>query len=289
LLELANGRQYAAEVVANSFAGPPLGGVLFAVAVSVPFWLDSGSFLISALLIATLTGTFRAASATASVRPDGQPIKRSLRGEIAEGVRWLRGHRLLRTLALLLGALNFAGWLGLATAVLFAQEILGLNDTGFGILLTSMAVGGVIGGIVGARVASALGPGTALIVSLAATGFSEAAVGLMSNAWAVAALFVVSGFFIPVWNIITVSLRQQIVPDHLLGRVNSAYRFLGWGSQPFGAIIGGLLANAFGLRVPWLVGGLITAIALVLAIPRVTNSVIAAAKAAAPTREPSPS
>ena len=289
LLEVANGRQYAAEIVANMFAGPPLGGVLFAVAASVPFWIDSGSFLISALLIATLAGSFRPAPAPGTaLGPDGRPARRSLRAEIAEGVRWLKGHRLLRTLALLLGALNFASWLGMATAVLFAQEILGLDDRGFGLLLAGMAVGGVLGGIFGARIAAALGPGTALVVSLAAIGFSEAAVGLMSNAFAVAALFWVSGLFVPVWNIITVSLRQQIVPDHLLGRVNSAYRFLGWGSQPFGAIIGGLLANAFGLRVPWLVGGLVTAVALVVALPRLTNKAIEAAKAAAPKRRRRP-
>ena len=93
----------------------------------------------------------------------------------------------------------------------------------------------------------------------------------MSNAWAVAGLFWISGLFVPVWNIITVSLRQQIVPDHLLGRVNSVYRFLGWGSQPLGALAGGLLANAYGLRVPFLVGGAVTAVCLALAWPRITT------------------
>ena len=121
-LELANGRQYAGEVVANTFVGPPIGGILFAVAASVPFWLDSASFLIAALLVATIAGSFRPAGAKVA----GE--KRSLRADIAEGVRWLRNHRLLRTLALVLGALNFASWLGMATAVLFAQEILGLDE-----------------------------------------------------------------------------------------------------------------------------------------------------------------
>src|SRR6478609_3383580 len=84
LLELANGRQYAAEIVANLFVGPPLGGILFAVAVSVPFWIDSGSFLISALLISTLGGSFRPAPAPGTILgPDGKPPRRSLRAEIA--------------------------------------------------------------------------------------------------------------------------------------------------------------------------------------------------------------
>jgi predicted MFS family arabinose efflux permease len=274
-LELANGRAYAGEVVANTFIGPPIGGLLFAVAASVPFWLDSASFLMAALLVASIAGSFRPVGAKAADE------KRSLRSDIAEGVRWLRNHRLLRTLALVLGALNFASWLGMATAVLFAQEILGLDDAGFGLLLAGMAVGGVLGGLFGARIAAALGPGRSLVVAIAVCGISEAMVGLMSNAIAVAVLFWFGGLFGVVWNIITVSLRQQIIPDHLLGRVNSVYRFLGWGSMPLGALVGGLLANAYGLRAPWLVGGAVVAVALVLALPRITTSAIEEAKAAA--------
>ena len=91
LLEVANGRQYAAEIVANTFVGPPLGGVLFAVAASVPFWLDSGSFLISALLIASLAGIVPARATTGWPRRRRPTApRRSLRQDIAEGVRWLR-------------------------------------------------------------------------------------------------------------------------------------------------------------------------------------------------------
>ena len=103
----------------------------------------------------------------------------------------------------------------------------------------------------------------------------------MSNAVAVAVLFWFSGIFSVVWNVITVSLRQQIIPDHLLGRVNSVYRFLGWGSMPLGALAGGWLADVFGLRAPWLISGAVVAVTLVLALPRITTSAIEEAKAAA--------
>ena len=241
-LERANGRLYAGEVVTNVFVGPPIGASSSPSRPRVPFWLDGASFLIAALLVATIAGSFRPAGAKVA----GE--KRSLRSDIAEGVRWLRNHRLLRTLALVLGALNFASWLGMSTAVLFAQEILGLDEAGFGLLLAGMAVGSVLGGLFGARIAAALGPGRALIVTIAAEGACGAAVGLMSNAVAVAVLFWFSGIFSVVWNIITVSLRQQIIPDHLLGRVNSVYRFLGWGSMPLGALRGRLAGR--GLRAP---------------------------------------
>jgi MFS family permease len=276
-LEVANGRLYAAETVTNTFVGPPLGGVLFAVAASVPFWLDSASFLVAALLVATIAGTYRPERPPGPASGD-QATKRTLRRDIAEGVGWLRHHRLLRTLAIVLGASNFAQGLGMATAVLFAQEILGLGDAGFGLLLAAMAVGSVLGGLFGARIVAALGPGRSLVASIAGFGFPTAAVGLASNAFVVAGLFWIAGIFIVVWNIITVSLRQQLIPDHLLGRVNSVYRFVGWGSIPVGAFVGGVVAEAFGLRAGWLISGLVIAVTLVLAMPRLTTKAIDEAK-----------
>ena len=123
-----------------------------------------------------------------------------------------------------------------------------------------------------------------LRLSILFNGVCAITIGLLSTAWAVAVVALAEGVFNVVWNVITVSLRQHVIPDHLLGRVNSAYRFVGWGAGPLGALAGGLVANAFGLRAPWLVGGIITAVCLVVAVPRLTNKAIEAAKAAAPER-----
>ena len=274
LLETANGRQYAAEVVGNSFVGPPIGGLLFAATVSLPFWADATSFFLSAALIASLVGSFRP---TMSPERAAGP-KRSIRADIAEGLHWLRRHRVLRTLALLLGTLNFCGNMSLATFVLFAQEELGLGDTGYGLLLAGMAVGGVIGGLVGPRVAAALGSARALHLSVFFNGVCAIAIGFLSTAWAVAAVALAEGVFNVVWNVITVSLRQRIIPDHLLGRVNSACRFVGWGASPLGALAGGLLANALGLRAPFFIAGAISLLALIPAFIVLTPSSLAAAE-----------
>lgn len=283
LLETANGRQYAAEVVANAFVGPPLGAWLWVVAASLPFWFDSASFLVSALLIASLTGSFRAVPA-----PGAEPVaRRSLRHDIADGLRWLQAHRLLRTLALLLGVMNFTGMMAISTFVLFAQDELGLSEGSWGVLLAAMAVGSVLGGLLGERFSQHLGAGSALVLSVVLAGvLAPLVVGLTDLAWVVAVAQSVSGFFSVVWNIITVSLRQQIIPDHLLGRVNSVYRFLGWGSMPLGALAGGFVADAFGLRAPWLLGAVIVAVALAVITARgiVTSAAIDAARSAAPVR-----
>ena len=275
LLERANGRQYAAEVVANSFAGPPIGGLLFALAVSLPFWADATSFVASAALIATI-----AHLVPRPARPTGPASeRRSIRAEIAEGLRWLYHHRVLRTLALLLGTLNLCGNMALATFVLFAQEELGLGDSGFGLLLAGMAAGGVLGGLVGSRVAAAFGSSRSLLLSILLNGVCAIAIGFLSNAWAVAAVALAEGTFNVVWNVITVSLRQRIIPSHLFGRVNSAYRFIGWGASPIGALAGGLLASAFGLRAPFFIAGAITLCALVPAAMVLTPAALAAAEA----------
>jgi MFS family permease len=275
-LETANGRQQAAEVVANSFAGPPVGGILFSLTVSAPFWADSASFVIAAALIATIAGTYR--PVRLERHDDPTPAKRSIRADIAEGIRWLHGHRLLRTLAILLGVANLAQNLWFATFVLFAQDELGLGDRGYGFLLAAMALGGVVGGVLSGRITDRLGPAPALVACLVVDGVVTIAIGFCSSAWLVAALSVLSGVFIVTWNVITVSLRQRIIPDHLFGRVNSVYRFIGWGSIPIGAILGGILADAFGLRAPFFVAGAVILLSLVLARARITPAEIAAAE-----------
>jgi hypothetical protein len=75
------------------------------------------------------------------------------------------------------------------------------------------------------------------------------------------------GFFVTMWNIVTISPRQRVVPAQLLGRVNSVYRMLGWGLMPVGALAGGFVAEAAGLRAPFTIGGIICAVTLVAFLP----------------------
>jgi len=266
-LQIANGRLMAAETTANSFVGPPLGGFLVAAAVSVPFWLDAASYLGAAALVAGITGSFRARSLTG---PGSDPAKSptTIRSEIAEGIQWLRGNRVLRTLALLLGLMNLWFMAGFSVLVLFAEDILGLNEVGFGLLATAMAAGSVIGGLVAGRLAKRFGSGPLLLIGAFGTALGQLAVAPLSNAWVVALALAATGFAGVVWNVVTVSLRQSVIPDQLLGRVNSVYRFLGWGGMPIGALIGGLLASSNGLRTPFWVGGVVLLIGSTVAAPR---------------------
>ena len=97
----------------------------------------------------------------------------------------------------------------------------------------------------------------------------------------VAALLAVQGFSVTMWNVVTVSLRQRIVPGHLLGRVNSVYRMLGWGLMPLGALAGGFVAHAAGLRAPYVLAGLLCGVSALAALPFLLAAVHAAPSAPA--------
>ena len=236
-LERANGRLYSAELVANQFAGPPLASLLLAVSFALPFVVDAGSFAVSAALVFSIAATPRSRAATEQPR-------RPWREEAAEGFRWLWHHELLRTMALTLGMLNLLGTMSMALIVLWGQEVLGTSTTEFAILMTAAAFGGVLGGWVASSVTRRIGSGPSLGVTLWGGGLCTIAIGLVSS-WPIAWLLMfVMMFGAVLWNVITVSLRQTIIPDRLLGRVNSVYRFFGWGAISIGGLLGGILVAA---------------------------------------------
>ncbi len=280
-LERANGRLWGAEMVMNSLAGPPVGGLLIAIAFSLPFFVDAGTFAVSAIGLVLISGSFRSAEAATG--------KVAWRTEIAEGVRWLWQHHLLRSLAIILGVMNAMFSMALATYVLFVQEILHLDAAKFGLLLTAGAIGGAVGSIVAPRLSKAIGSGTSLFLTLAGSGLTLAVTGLVSSAAVVWVMFLIGSFLAVLWNVITVSLRQAIIPEHLLGRVNSVYRFFAWGMIPIGSFLGGIVVDVvthlssrdLGLRMPFLLGAAVYVVVFVFALPRLTTPKIEQARAEA--------
>jgi MFS family permease len=267
LLERANGRLYAVEIVTNSFLGLPLGAWLFAAVAAAPFGVNALALLASAALLAGVRtiaapaverGTVAPADAEATPAPAPGRFRRELR----EGLGWLRRHRLLRTLALMLGVANMCHTFGASVFVKYASEELGLGPRGFGLLLSAMALGSVAGGLLGERVARRLGAGPAIVAAYAIFAAADAVPGLLPRVAAVAASGVVMSVAGTVWNVVTVSLRQRLIPPELFGRVNSVYRFLGTGTMALGAVLGGLVAHRFGLRATYLVSAATISVAL---------------------------
>ncbi|SOD65222.1 Major Facilitator Superfamily protein [Streptomyces zhaozhouensis] len=217
----------------------------------------------------------RAAPGRAAPRP-------SMRAETREGVRWLWSHQLLRRLALSLALTNMASQGAMVTYVLFAQEVLGLGPVGFALLSSVTGVGALAGGLLAARVVRALGRARSLLLLVVVQSCVFGATGLASHAWLVGAVMSLLGFVVVLWNVVTVTIRQTLIPDRLLGRVNSVYRLLGWGTIPLGAALGGLLVTVVephwgreaALRAPLLLTAVVLAALAVYVRLRLTQRVI---------------
>lgn len=280
-LEKANSRMWSAESLTNNFIGPPLGSLLIGVVIFLPFFLDAISFFFACALIASLAGSFKPFEKKALRE------KINFRVEIRAGFDWLWSHQLLRPMAIILGALNGLSAMVGATYILFAQEVLHTSVFVFAILGTAGAVGGILGGLLGPKISSKLGSGPSLVLVLASAPIGNLIVGLTSSWQVVWIVTAVEIFLAVLWNTITVSLRQSIIPTHLLGRVNSVYRFFAWGSIPIGLLVGGSLVSIAthyisresALRLPYLSSVALGLIVLAFATPRLTTSKIEQARA----------
>ena len=261
-LQRANGVLYATEVVFNSFVGLPIGAWLFVIAAGVPFGINGASFAFAAALVASIH--------VHGAAPDGAgpPTPRtSFVVDLREGLTWLWRHRNIRTLAILLGVTNGAMMFGDAVFVKFAFEYLGVGPRGYGLLLALTSGGAIIGGLLGDRIARRLGVSTSIIVAYVLFAVADATKAALPRIYVVAVVSVVVSLAGTVWNIVTVSYRQRVIPPDLFGRVNSAYRFIGTGSIALGAIIGGQVAHYAGLRAPYFLGSAVTVAALLWGLP----------------------
>ena len=305
-LERANGNLWGAEMAMNSFIGPPLGSLLLGVGFAVPFFVDAGSFAAAAGLVFLIAGDFKTRRRTEAQAG----AKVNWKAEIKEGFGWLWKHPVLRPMAVVLGFFNAIGMLMFSTFILFAQEDLDL-ETGlfsgvlrpvaeffgadtvaafvFAVLMMAGAIGGILGSVLAPKVAARLGKGPSLMMAIAVSAVTAAIIGMSTRWWIVFLMFAMGTFVALVWNVITVSFRQSIIPDELLGRVNSVYRFFAWGMMPVGSIAGGVIVAAFtplvgradALRWPFFATAILCGILLIYALPRLTTERLDAALAEA--------
>lgn len=291
-LEKANGRLWSVEQVANSFGGRFLGALLLSVSFALPFVFDAVTFAVSAALITLIRLKPRPQSKAAQSEANQFKAteRASMRAELKEGFSWLWGHEFLRPLAIILGTMNGLSALSSASMVLFAQEVLSTSTTEFAILETGGAIGGILAGWTAASVSKKLGSGPSLWLTLITGSITGVIIGSASNwpiVWVMFGLFMFTGVL---WNVITVALRQSVIPDDLLGRVNSVYRFFAWGAIPIGALLGGLIVlvseragvdRTMALRLPWFVSGVGHLVLLLIAGSRLTTARIEAVRATA--------
>jgi len=284
-LERANGRIWSIESAANTFIGPPIGSLLLVAAFSAPFFVDAGSFFAAAALVAAIPGTFRA-SGGGGAAPAGRV---AWRAEMKEGFAWLWRNRLLRSMAILLGVMNLSSNFSGALFVLFAQDVLHVTPWTFTLMGFGFALGSIAGGYIGPWLTKRWGSGACLWVSVLSTAVTQSLTGFLSDWWMVAVVAGLGSVLGTLWNIVTVSFRQTVIPDALLGRVNSVYRFFAWGSIPIGAALGGLVvliarrfvADDTALRIVWWVDGTLTFVVFLFVRALLTTERLEAERSAA--------
>lgn len=253
-LTRANGRLFAGETVGKTVAGPPIGGLAFSLAPWTPFALDSASFLASAALVGRIP----------PAPPPAHGRTQHIGAAVREGFVYLLRHRELLLLAFCLAAYNLAYNLASATLVLFATDVLHVSDFGFGLLMAVSAVGAVIAGWISTPAVRRLTTRGAVLLACLAQGLAWLAVAATSSPWVAGIAFVFLGATSTLVTVAVVSARQQLVPDHLLGRVVSAFRLIGNGVAPIGSAVGGVVAASAGLRAPMVTAAALTVAAIAI-------------------------
>ena len=255
-LPKANGRLFGIEIVTNSFLGTPVGGFLIGFSLITPFIFDTLLMLVSVFFITGIKGKFE--------RPEVINKEQNTSVMIKVGVEWLKNNTLLKRLAIYTGIANFFGSMQFPIMILFAQELIGLNAIQYSFLAYGAAIGGLVGSQVANKVNARLEESKTLLISVALFGIGMFAPYVTTNPFIVAGSFGLSSFGSVLWNVQAVSIRQALIPDNLLGRVNSVYRLLALGLNPIGAIFGGAIvkildssfSREFALRFPFLLSGI---------------------------------
>ena len=227
-------------------AGPGIaGGLVEVLTAPVAIAVDAVSYLGSALFVVRIRRPEPDVPAPAA---EDRPRMRS---QIMEGLRYVLGNPLLRPIAACTALSNLFNAMVTAILILFAVRELGLTAGAIGVALAIGNVGFLVGAFAAERIARRVGIGRAIVGSSVLFGLAGFAYPLATSATAVALLVaggLLFGFGGVVYNVNQVSLRQAITPGRMQGRMNATMRFMVWGTMPLGALAGGALGGAIGLR-----------------------------------------
>jgi len=232
-------------------AGPGFAGVLIKlVGAPLALLVDAAMLLFSAAILRGVR---------VHERRERLPDAHFMR-DLRAGMRFVAGHRLLLTLALLVGGWQMCHQAAMVVQILFATRTLGLSEQAVGLCFVAMGLGTVLGSVFGNRFTHRVGPGPSLMWGfglcgsgwlmqslLPANGFGVAGFALMLSMFGMGAVLVFINFL---------ALRQAVTPEPLLGRMTSTMRWLTLLPAGPGALLGGWLGEHFGLRSAMVFAGL---------------------------------
>jgi MFS family permease len=248
--EKGNSRLQISETVIQGFIGSPLSGFLYAIAIWLPFFINSIGYA-----VATLFALLIPIQYLQDVRTDGpNESKPSYIEDIKFGIRYLYNQKVLRRLVLTTATIGVCYSAGTATMVLFIIKELELSPQYFGVVISIQGAGALLGAIVAPQASKKFGRSIIMTLGITSSSVVLLLQGFATNIYIFVALATFGGFAISQWNILLMATYQRIIPNELYGRIHGTRRTLVWGMLPVGSLIGGVLAH-FSLRLPMLIGG----------------------------------
>ena len=251
----ANARLGAVTTITNTFIGPPLGGLLLAISVVLALTVSTVSFALAAVLLLIIPGTFR---------PTVEVQRRHLAIEIREGLAFLAGHPLLRTLSVMT-ALQHAGLTAVFTLMplyALAPGPMGLSPAGLGLLFAAWGAGAVVGAAIAGILVDRIGRAHTLLASTVLAGVALVVPAATTAVPLVFVAFLVAGGGLAIWGTVNASVRQLSTPDELRGRVNATHRTMSFAAGLAGAAAAGLLAERVGIAPVIAAGGCVVLLGL---------------------------
>ena len=253
--EKGNSRLQISETVIQGFVGAPLSGFIYAIAISLPFFINSLGLAVAALLAFSIPIKYLQDVRTDDVNKE----KRKFVADMKFGIRYLFNEKVLRRLVVTTAAIGLCYSMGTATMVLFIIKDLELPEQLFGVILTIQGVGAITGAFMAPRLSKKFGRSNVMTFGIVSSSVVLLLQGLSPNIYVFVALATFGGFAISQWNILLMATYQTVIPTELYGRIHGTRRTLVWGMMPIGSLLGGVLAH-YSLRLPMYVGGIIASI-----------------------------
>lgn len=240
-LAIANSRLQAGFITVNQLAGPPLGAALFAAGAALPFAAEAVLVVAGAVLVSRLR-----LPAHAEQRPESH-----IGRDIVEGVRWSLRHPAVRTLILTVFTFNITFGAAWSVLVLYATQRLGMGEVGFGLLTTVSAAGGLLATTTYGWITRHVSLANLMRIGLVIETLTHVALALTTVPWVAMAIMFVFGAHAFVWGTTSMTVRQRAVPLRLQGRVNSVNLIGSFGGLVVGSVVGGSLAEHWGVTAPF--------------------------------------
>lgn len=278
-LAAANGRVLAVQQVCNAFIGVPIGGALLAIGAGWTAGVPAAMAVVFLLVIGLgMRGRYRATPPSDAAPSDTTPLaSRTIRSEMREGVAVLVRHPVLRPLLISGGLINMANTAYFGVFVLWVVgegSRVGLSAEAYPLLVTALPVGAVLGSLLSERLLRRIAEVPLMFGCWAANSTMLVVPLLWPTPLGIGVALFVLGLTNTIGNVISQTIRQRLVPSHLLGRVGGAGRTISFGLMPVGAVLGGVVGSQFGLPAVFMGAMVVCFLAIAHVVVKVTQPLV---------------